>query len=249
MTTTRQQHRAGCRTRRAFTLVEAAVSMVIVATMFVTSLNMIAGAAHARSRLAIGRRAELLARAMVAEVQQAAYGATTGLLALRPHGVSTDRTSWTTVDDYSGFSDEPPTARDGTALPGHAGWRRSVRVGRIGPTDINGVDLVIATDTGLKRIQVTVTAPGGEVLTYATLRSRWGLADVSANSVGRPAGGLFLGARPLSGDPPMYMGVDLGNLPGANTPVAFPLGAAQSGGSGPPTSGGLVGGLLRGLGL
>ncbi len=68
------------------------------------------------------------------------------------------RALFTTVDDYHGLVDAPPTEVDGTPIPGLTGWCREVVVELVSPND--GATVVMS-DAGVKRITVTVKRAGG----------------------------------------------------------------------------------------
>lgn len=170
------------RNRRGFTLVEAVVCMVIVATMFVAALTTVAGAAQARAAQAGWRKADTLARVLLGEMQAQAYGTTGGsivpliILGQTP----SDRLSYNDVDDYHDLNESPPLSRDGVKLPGYDRWRWAVSVERVDPADPLGAS-TRGTDKGMKRVTITVQGPhtGGDDLTLTMLRSRWSFADMA----------------------------------------------------------------------
>ena len=116
--------------RRGFTLIEAAVSAVIIAVMFSAALST-AAAARAREQKAIDRQRGLdLAQSLMSEILDKAY-VDPGLLPLfgpelaellQPRSVYND------VDDYNGLVDSPPTYVNGTAITGYSRWSRTVTV-------------------------------------------------------------------------------------------------------------------------
>jgi hypothetical protein len=63
------------------------------------------------------------------------------------------RAAYDDVDDYDGWTATPPQQRDGTAIPKGAGWTREVAVDWV---QSNNLTLGSMTDTGVKRITVTV---------------------------------------------------------------------------------------------
>lgn len=153
---TRRTPGCGSRTAsRAFTIVEAVISTVIVAVMFVAALHTVGASKLTQHKVATISRGRLLAEAMMSEILQqkyeepdetAAFGRETGESA-------TSREAYDDVDDYNGWSAGPPVAKDGSALVNSTGWRRSVTVERIDP--VNPAE-VKTTETGAKRITVTV---------------------------------------------------------------------------------------------
>jgi type II secretory pathway pseudopilin PulG len=224
-----------------FTLVEAAVSIVIVGVMFVAALTTVGGAAQGRRVQAEWREADALGRSLLGEVAQCTYGTTGGSivsLVILGGGGPQDRRAWTTLDDYSGLIDSPPSDRRGGKLSGlAAGWRREVAVERVKPDDPSGAS-TRSTDYGLKRITVTVTGPTGKQTVLTTLRSRWGLpeAAVAANTTRVQAASVHMR---LVGGGEIHGGGLIAN--GAT------LAGIESLQAEPAPSGGLLGGLLDAL--
>ncbi len=148
---TRRHH--NCRRRAGFTLIEAAISTVIVGIMFVAALNTVGAARVAQYKAALIGRGRLYAEALMTEILQQSYqepGAT--YVFGREAGESnTSRTAYDDVDDYYGWTESPLIAKDGTALPNSANWSRTVTVEWVDPLDPKQVS---GTETGAKRITV-----------------------------------------------------------------------------------------------
>jgi MSHA pilin protein MshD len=157
--------------RRAFTLIEAAVSCVIVGVMLSAALTT-AGAARAREQKAIDRqKGVFLAQSLLAEILDKAYidpGAAP-VFGLESGEVGQPRSVYNDVDDYSGLNESPPKYADGTAIPGYSRWSRSVTVQWVTAANLATVS---ATDTGLKKITVTVRKNGVPVAELNALRSK-----------------------------------------------------------------------------
>jgi type II secretory pathway pseudopilin PulG len=155
------------------TIVEAAVSVVIVAVLLVAALRTLGASARARGVQAAQCQGPALARLLMAEIRQARYAddvVPNGPLGPENGEVNVkDRTLFDDVDDYNGFSEESPRARDGSPLPGLSDWHRDVTVAWVRPDQ---PDVVVNTDTGLKRITVTVTGAGAPAKLVA-LRSKY----------------------------------------------------------------------------
>ncbi|GEM_PF-1574688 len=210
-------HRSSARC--AFTLVEAAVSIVIVGVMLTAALSMLGGAAQARRRTAAWRESESLARSLMCEVQQCAYGSTSGPLITITLGVATDREGFATIDDYKGFAEQPPRSRSGTLLTGYTGWNRAVDLERVDPGDPTGAPRTGSSDTGLKRLVVTVIAPTGQRTTMTALRSRWGLAEASASRTGAMLSALDISLNAGLGVKTLYTSLTVPNRPGEGARV------------------------------
>jgi type II secretory pathway pseudopilin PulG len=155
--------------RRAFTIAEATLSMLIVALMLSTAIGVASGGA--RTRASVMRRAigTALADALIDEIRRQTYKEA-GTAALGPDGEENplNRSTFDDVDDYHMLHDEPIRDRTGNAIAGLSGWSRSVRVQWV---DIADAATPALSDTGLKRITVTVSYAGTEIVRRTTLRS------------------------------------------------------------------------------
>lgn len=187
--------------RRAFSLVEAALSVIIVGGMFTVALAMMGAAARDRGSQSELRTARALATMLMSEIQQQRYQQRDGVADVSTPSPRT----FDDVDDYNNFIETPPLDRTGAIIPGTLGWTWRAVVTNFAVPDltplaasvpdtnlvnrVNGpvaLDLVVpnaapATDTGLKIIQVTVSSPRGRPYTLTALRSRWGTPDTVAS--------------------------------------------------------------------
>jgi MSHA pilin protein MshD len=157
--------------RRAFTLVEAAVSCIIVAVMLSAALAT-SGAARAREQKAIDRQRGLfLAQSLMAEILDEAYVDPGALPLFGPEAaeVGHARSTFNDVDDYDGLNDSPPKDASGVAISGYSRWARTVAVHWVTPGNLNTTSL---TETNLKKITVTVTKNGVPVVELNALRSK-----------------------------------------------------------------------------
>jgi hypothetical protein len=188
---------------RAFSLVECAISMVLVATMFAAGMAAAGSAARDRRTQSNLRTGQRLAAQLLNEIVQQRYVDPAKDTIAPAAGVSTtDRSNWTHIDDYTGFSQTPPVDRSGKAVAGAAGWTWQATVayepvstpstappgsggflggllGAVGGavSATLGTSSGSASDTGLKRIIVTVTSPHGKVTTLTALRCSAGAVD------------------------------------------------------------------------
>ena len=141
------------RERGGFTLVEAVISTVIVSVMFVAALNTVGAARLTQHKAALVGQGRMFASSLMQEILQQSYqepGAT--YVFGREMGESEmSRAAYDDVDDYHGWTESPPTAKDGAALPNSANWSRTVTVEWVDPLDPKQVR---ATETGAKRITV-----------------------------------------------------------------------------------------------
>src|SRR5216110_119218 len=115
---------------RGLTIVEAAISVVIVAVLLVAALETLGAAARARVIQAGQCQAPALAGQLMAEIRQANYAddaVPNGPLGPEAGEVNgKDRTGFDDVDDYNGLSESPCRARDGSSLPAIGDWKRDV---------------------------------------------------------------------------------------------------------------------------
>ena len=169
MTSTRHVHVRAARGRRGgLTLVEAVISVLIVAVMLVAALYTLGGTARARLVQGKRRHGLFLAQQLVSEICQAWYedpeSDEHSSLGLDLGEASFDRANFDDVDDYVNWSASPPEAKDGAALPGYEGWQRRA--------DVIHLSLAGFEDS-LKQIKVVVVDPeGSETVLYA-VRSRF----------------------------------------------------------------------------
>jgi type II secretory pathway pseudopilin PulG len=159
--------------RQGMTLVEATFSVLLVSVMMVAVLSMFGGIARSRQVSAGQQLGPVLARHLESEVLQAQYQSPTYPILWGPEPGENNgtRTAFNDVDDYDGWSETTPQDKNGSPLPNAAGWTRAVRVEYVDPANANGS--AIGTDLGLKRITVTVTAPGGGRTVLVGLRSKY----------------------------------------------------------------------------
>ncbi len=164
------------RPRRGFTLVEAVVSVLIVAVMLVAALNTFGGVGRAALVQHGSRSADALRWEMLTEVLQVPYEDfdEPGEWGLEAGESATPRSGFDDVDDYDGWSASPPQSRDGAPLADYRGWTRKVGVINVEPY---GLSASGSTDWGLRMIEVTVEDPEGNQTVDRALRSRWGVGE------------------------------------------------------------------------
>lgn len=161
--------------RRGVTLIEAVLSMVIVSVLLVSALNAAGQVWQSRQTAHDTMRGQPLADELLAEILDKAYadpedpdraiGLDTG------EGGGDDRTSFDDIDDYVSLTNSPPEDRDGNEITGFDGWTRSVTVGFVADGSFGALT---ATDTGIKRIEVTVSHNGRPIASAFALRtSAW----------------------------------------------------------------------------
>jgi type II secretory pathway pseudopilin PulG len=153
----------------AFTIVEAVLSTVIVAVMFVAALNTVGTSRVTQQRAAMTSRGRLFAEMLLSEVLQQNYKDPGASPLFGPEaGESTvTRADFDDVDDYNGWSGVP-TAKDGTALPNSTGWTQAVTVewiDRLNPSQVQ------PAETNAKRITVTTKFNNVPQVTLVAIRT------------------------------------------------------------------------------
>jgi hypothetical protein len=155
---------------RGFSVIEAVLSALVIGVMLVAVLNTV-GAARSAQVWNVDRvRATCLASNLMAEIVDEAYADPTEIQLFGPEAseLLAQRSAFDDVDDYNGWSKSPPENPDGTPIPGYQGWTRSVVVAWATPAAPVGTSL---TDTGLKRITVTVSRRGVKIAELTALRA------------------------------------------------------------------------------
>jgi type II secretory pathway pseudopilin PulG len=158
------------------------VCIAIVGGMFLAAMSGLAAATAAREVNAARLQAHALAMDLMSEILQSSYKEPTDTAAfgLEAGESPASRANWDDVDDFAGFSQSPPTRRDGTVIPATAGWRWEASVTYADPSDPSKAT---AVESGLKRITVTVTDPRGRRTTLDALRCSAGVYDLNPTAL------------------------------------------------------------------
>lgn len=162
-------HHAG---RRGFTLIETMVSIVIVSVMYAAALHTVGATRVAEALIADQRRGHELARQLMSEIIALPYRdpvSDTGVLGPRAtEEAAGNRSLFNDVDDYDNWTEQPPQLKEGTKLTGLDDWERTVKVVWIDPDNL---DNTRSTETGLKRITVTVSRRDKVIATLHALKA------------------------------------------------------------------------------
>jgi Tfp pilus assembly protein PilV len=162
--------------RHGLTLIEVSVSTLLVGLMIVASLRASGGVTQCWTAASDEYRAAMLADQLLFEILQNPYEEPDdpALFGLESGESGGTRVLWDDADDFDGCTSNPPTSPDGTVLSEFSGWSRAATVRLAALSD---PAVTPGTDEGLKMIEVSVTAPGGETIVRQALRSRWGPLD------------------------------------------------------------------------
>ncbi len=158
--------------QRSFTLVETAVSILIVSVMLAAVLNTVAAAGRGEALLAERARGLLLAQALLGEVlaqyyADPAYGP--GSWGIGGDELTGNRSLFDDVDDYDGWTASPPQNKDGTTVPESTGYEQVVDVEWVDPNDLlTPVD----AETGVKWIEVVINCQGRRVARLSAWRTQ-----------------------------------------------------------------------------
>lgn len=167
------RNRRSLRFQSGFSLVEVAISVMLVGLLMVAALNSM-GASRRREGDTVDRlQGQQLASALINEILLQAYQdpQTSGapIFGLEPGESTGNRSLFDDVDDYNGWTSSPPKDRSGSAISGLTGWTRSVAVSWIDPVTLSST---ASTNTGLKKIAVTTMKNGqtfGSMVAYRSV--------------------------------------------------------------------------------
>ena len=195
--------------RRGLSLPEVMISTLLVGVVLVAAMKTVGAVFRTRqvnAQLGVGK---VLAEQLMSEILQARYedpeetvvplGDPSNPLGIETDETNTTRADFDDVDDYEQWSGVPPEDKDGAPLAGYENYERTVQVTHVQPDSGN---TATNTETGLKRISVTVTEPSGDEIVCTALRSRFGAVEqppaVDATFVTCLAGELQSGGSPTA---------------------------------------------------
>jgi type II secretory pathway pseudopilin PulG len=163
--------------RRGFSLIEAVTSTTLVAVLMLGATNMLGSVVKNRTSNSDRVRGLHLAQQLMAEISSADYrepgdgGLLDGVLAVL--GVESGegggtRANFDDVDDYHNWTASPPQDRFGAAIDNTTGWRHTVVVEPVDPTNPAAV---VSSDEGLKRVTISIYRGGALVTRLVGLRT------------------------------------------------------------------------------
>ena len=163
------------RCRRAFSMIETTVSILLVSILLVGSLNTLAFTTATSTRDLDGLKAACYAEQLFAELSGMHFidpsepTTTLGREASETNAVV--RTNWDDVDDYHGLNEATLKYRDGTTIPNTSGWIRAVSIESLVPSTLSTTTSIAEP---LRRITVTLERSGRRTYTFQFLVSRDG---------------------------------------------------------------------------
>lgn len=170
--------------RIGFTLIEAVFSILLVSLMLVAAMRATSASAVAQVHSADNGRGNLLAQSLMSEILVQPYSdPNVNSTKIGPDpGDTTNpatRSKFNDVDDYDGWFESPPQNRDGTVIGStnpdgsitsfYPGWSRKVSVVWVTSSNLT---TPVASETGVKRITVTVSHNNAVIATCVAIRSR-----------------------------------------------------------------------------
>jgi MSHA pilin protein MshD len=162
------------RPRRGFSLIEAAVSTLVVGLLLVAAMGTLHAAKATQVSIALRSRASAMAQSVMNEALALSYADPNQSAAFGPEAGETGATRalYDDVDDLHGLDETPPRDRDGAALDGAAisKWRRRVIIAWVDATDFAAER---NADTGVKRIKVEVYYAGKPMATLVSVRGQY----------------------------------------------------------------------------
>ncbi|MBL8876505.1 MAG: hypothetical protein JNM86_11980 [Phycisphaerae bacterium] len=155
---------------RGVTLIECAGASIILGLLITAGLRAAAGAGASQAMSTRALTGSLLAEGLAQEILSLAYVDPSGGTTIGPDAgeSAADKATFDDVDDFENWSESPPKAPGGVAIAGMTRWTRSVRVYRAlaSMPESNS-----ASESGLKRIEITVSYSGKFVCRIAALRA------------------------------------------------------------------------------
>ena len=161
----------GIRAKRAFTMVECVMSLVLVSGLMVVSLNTVGASTVSQSRTGDRAIGQLLAMELMTEILQQPYEDPTETTAFGLEtldGLSVTRIGFDDVDDYQNLS-MLPQSKNGTTYAEYVGWTLTVAVTRV---DLSNHSLTRTIETGVKKIEVTAKRGQITVASMVALKTK-----------------------------------------------------------------------------
>lgn len=164
------------RRRRGLTLMEVAISSLLVATVLLTSLTTTANWRRFHHTTLERETSRRLANELISEIVSTSFidPAQASPIAFgREAGEgSSNRTSWDDVDDYHGSIENSVQDKSGNIIAAAVGYTRSVTISAASATnDAPGYAVSANVSQPLRRIVVSVTGPSGASTTLTCLKS------------------------------------------------------------------------------
>jgi type II secretory pathway pseudopilin PulG len=149
-------------------MVESLICIIIVGVMLTAALRAVGASNSAQRKAADRATGAMLAQSLVDEIMLELFENPTSPT-FGPEAGENTRASFNDVDDYNNWIESPPKNFDATVMSNMSGWTRKVVVEWVTAANLNQTS---TSDTGIKRITVTVTKNGVTVGTRTAIRAR-----------------------------------------------------------------------------
>jgi hypothetical protein len=179
------KHKTSFQRRAGVSLIESAISTLLVGSLAVTSLQATHAILRSQQEMNYRSQAYALCEQYLTEVLQASYSVPESSPAAseipandenspppsgKTNSGSVPRASLVYLDEFHGRVESPPQNRDGSLMTGlSTGWQVSIQVERFNPTQTPSST---SQDLGLKRVSVTVTDKTGTQYTLRSFRAK-----------------------------------------------------------------------------
>ena len=171
------------RSAAGFTIIEAVLSVVIVATLTTTMLTSVSANRAAMKTMNDRAQGLMLAEALVAEIVALPFNDPSGSV-IDPIGPNSGeagatRAAFDDCDDYHGFSEPNCLDKSGVAIAAGSGYARSVTVEFVQAAALN---TAAGSGSRVKRITVTVSSGSKPVASLVAVRTSASLDPVVGQS-------------------------------------------------------------------
>ncbi len=158
--------------RRGISMVEALLSIVVIAGLGLAAINAVSRVADTRQRSADAAMGQWIAQHLMSEIMSRPFNGVIPVTTLGPSNAEKsqpNRVAWDDVDDYDTLDESPPRdAMNNAIVSDGEGWRRTTRVTYFAPDELAEA---FTTNRRCKLIEVTVWRNGRPVMTLSRLRT------------------------------------------------------------------------------
>ncbi|MCA9227652.1 MAG: prepilin-type N-terminal cleavage/methylation domain-containing protein [Planctomycetales bacterium] len=168
--------RIAVRARHGFNLLEVVISTLLVSVVLLGATNMMAGVVRGRGVANDRARADMMVEQMLDEILALPFhdpenaASDNDYLGPETSEYVGNRSGYDDVDDYNGWSKNPPESKAGQPYEDLKGWTRRVVVEHVKASEPSAAS---TTRTGAKRIHVSID-DGAHTLAEAwSLRTQW----------------------------------------------------------------------------
>lgn len=179
--------------RKGWSLLEVVVASLVAGLMLAGAMLTLSAALRSALWTSRTAQAAALAKDLMEDILQTSYRDPDGnpIWGIEEPS-ATSRSVLDDVDDYAGWTESPPQARDGTPLEGLSGWQRQVSVANIDPTNL-AATLPTNDDRGVRQIRVLVKYQDQTLAELTALRTSSTLAATTpwsddSTTAAKPAG-------------------------------------------------------------